>query len=331
MTACQTTRAKTNGARSPAPVGGVITAECAESSAAGRKTTPKWLLWRIFLPSRARARPRQPRPTVVVVHLDRLPLPRRTGFRNRSKAVLILRRPRRGCLENRASESAAGHGCGERPVRPCLLKIPRLEHAPTTDRLARSGPRRGGRVVECTALEMRHRCKPIGGSNPSLSASCRRLYTMARYSARWPHGINARTATGYSQPKICQSSARLRTHLILPDDGGCGDATGGYASSAQCAVDATIISRSQRSAGSLRRLLCEICLKGMAGSGIGGGRTASRLSSREDCRLFRATVKIRSVPAIVFGATLQCGMISATRRAYPAAWIASSISVDASP
>ena len=31
-------------------------------------------------------------------------------------------------------------------------------------------PRRGGRVVECTALEMRHRCKPIGGSNPSLSA-----------------------------------------------------------------------------------------------------------------------------------------------------------------
>jgi hypothetical protein len=31
--------------------------------------------------------------------------------------------------------------------------------------------RRGGRVVECTALEMRHRCKPIGGSNPSLSAN----------------------------------------------------------------------------------------------------------------------------------------------------------------
>jgi hypothetical protein len=26
-------------------------------------------------------------------------------------------------------------------------------------------------VVECTALEMRHRCKPIGGSNPSLSAT----------------------------------------------------------------------------------------------------------------------------------------------------------------
>jgi hypothetical protein len=27
------------------------------------------------------------------------------------------------------------------------------------------------RVVECAALEMRHGCKPIGGSNPSLSAS----------------------------------------------------------------------------------------------------------------------------------------------------------------
>jgi hypothetical protein len=31
--------------------------------------------------------------------------------------------------------------------------------------------RRGGRVVECTALEMRHTRKGIGGSNPSLSAS----------------------------------------------------------------------------------------------------------------------------------------------------------------
>jgi hypothetical protein len=30
--------------------------------------------------------------------------------------------------------------------------------------------RRGGRVVECTALEMRHACKGIVGSNPTLSA-----------------------------------------------------------------------------------------------------------------------------------------------------------------
>ncbi len=32
-------------------------------------------------------------------------------------------------------------------------------------------PRRGGRAVECTALEMRHTRKSIEGSNPSLSAS----------------------------------------------------------------------------------------------------------------------------------------------------------------
>ena len=31
--------------------------------------------------------------------------------------------------------------------------------------------RRGGRVVECTALEMRHRGDSIGGSNPFLSAT----------------------------------------------------------------------------------------------------------------------------------------------------------------
>src|SRR6516162_8806621 len=39
--------------------------------------------------------------------------------------------------------------------------------------------RRGGRVVECTALEMRHTGNRIGGSNPSLSAS----YEFQRISA----------------------------------------------------------------------------------------------------------------------------------------------------
>src|SRR5579872_6840981 len=34
--------------------------------------------------------------------------------------------------------------------------------------------RRGGRVVECTALEMRHTGNRIGGSNPSLSATSER-------------------------------------------------------------------------------------------------------------------------------------------------------------
>ena len=59
---------------------------------------------------------------------------------------------------------------------PCLARHPRLEHAPTTGPRPDLGAfRRGGRVVECTALEMRHRCKPIGGSNPSLSAIIKRL------------------------------------------------------------------------------------------------------------------------------------------------------------
>ena len=55
---------------------------------------------------------------------------------------------------------------------PCLLGHPRLEHRPNhaASRVLIWHLRRGGRVVECTALEMRHRCKPIGGSNPSLSA-----------------------------------------------------------------------------------------------------------------------------------------------------------------
>src|SRR5205814_6655185 len=58
------------------------------------------------------------------------------------------------------------------PSAPCLPSRPRLELAgPWAGHTAHNGAWRGGRVVECTALEMRHRCKPIGGSNPSLSAN----------------------------------------------------------------------------------------------------------------------------------------------------------------
>lgn len=63
----------------------------------------------------------------------------------------------------------------ENIVTPILSVAPRSpRRSPDLGRLCRPDlrPRRGGRVVECTALEMRHRCKPIGGSNPSLSASC---------------------------------------------------------------------------------------------------------------------------------------------------------------
>ena len=42
--------------------------------------------------------------------------------------------------------------------------------SPQVDYYAYSMSWRGGRVVECTALEMRHTRKGIGGSNPSLSA-----------------------------------------------------------------------------------------------------------------------------------------------------------------
>ena len=44
-------------------------------------------------------------------------------------------------------------------------------------------------MVECTALEMRHRCKPIGGSNPSLSAT--RAEKSLHVSVR-PSGDDAR-------------------------------------------------------------------------------------------------------------------------------------------
>ncbi len=52
-------------------------------------------------------------------------------------------------------------------------------------------------MVECTALEMRHGCKPIGGSNPSLSAifrgdflpnSGKRLIRLRKTLPAVPHG-----------------------------------------------------------------------------------------------------------------------------------------------
>jgi hypothetical protein len=67
---------------------------------------------------------------------------------------------------------------------PCLTRRPRLELAPTTGGFSPDlAPWRGGRVVECTALEMRHRCKPIGGSNPSLSATT--LFSIVRHHPKF--------------------------------------------------------------------------------------------------------------------------------------------------
>src|SRR5579862_5408224 len=59
----------------------------------------------------------------------------------------------------------------------CRPRAARLCPSPTAAKYDGSTaplrPWRGGRVVECTALEMRHTGNRIGGSNPSLSASHR--------------------------------------------------------------------------------------------------------------------------------------------------------------
>jgi hypothetical protein len=74
----------------------------------------------------------------------------------------------------RAGKGRAGpkQAADFRPRKPCLARHPRLLTPEPQGPCSLLGAfRRGGRVVECTALEMRHRCKPIGGSNPSLSAN----------------------------------------------------------------------------------------------------------------------------------------------------------------
>lgn len=100
------------------------------------------------------------------------------GLRARCPRCLPDRPSRRPCRVGRA-KIALGEkyprSQRENIVTPILSVAPRSpRRAPDLGRLCRPDlrPRRGGRVVECTALEMRHRCKPIGGSNPSLSASC---------------------------------------------------------------------------------------------------------------------------------------------------------------
>lgn len=60
---------------------------------------------------------------------------------------------------------------GTRPVTFPRFHACRIAITHATPPSSRRGTlRRGGRAVECTALEMRHACKGIGGSNPPLSA-----------------------------------------------------------------------------------------------------------------------------------------------------------------
>jgi hypothetical protein len=76
----------------------------------------------------------------------------------------------RAATGRRARRSKGGQG---RPVGGLVSPGP-VGYNDAHRRLCRrSALRRGGRVVECTALEMRHTGNRIGGSNPSLSASLR--------------------------------------------------------------------------------------------------------------------------------------------------------------
>jgi hypothetical protein len=88
-----------------------------------------------------------------------------------------------------------------RVKRPCIFARahanPRPHHR-NGDFAFRTLVWRGGRVVECTALEMRHTGNRIGGSNPSLSA----IYI-----------IKSTTYSG--EPKKAHIKAHNRTPLAL--------------------------------------------------------------------------------------------------------------------
>src|SRR6266853_128199 len=74
-------------------------------------------------------------------------------------------------------------------------------------------PWRGGRVVECTALEMRHRCKPIGGSNPSLSAISTPQLSPVSDCSNLPQGDRR-------IPRFCANSSRKLYLLAVGSEEG---------------------------------------------------------------------------------------------------------------
>jgi hypothetical protein len=79
-----------------------------------------------------------------------------------------------------------GSRCPSRPSRrlprnACGSAPPMLSRPPFNQSLC---TRRGGRAVECTALEMRHTGNRIGGSNPPLSATQQVLPVKCRRPAR---------------------------------------------------------------------------------------------------------------------------------------------------
>ena len=134
--------------------------------------------------------------------------------------------PRYGpAAAHRAARAARCAASGEQGVSarfrfpaPCLPRHPRLELGPTTGRTARHGARRGGRVVDRTALEMRHRCKPIGGSNPSLSAKKLRRPSIRPYlHIRTPRGRVSAPAkvSVMSSARVCATDDERRIGPLL--------------------------------------------------------------------------------------------------------------------
>ena len=79
--------------------------------------------------------------------------------------------------------------------------------------------RRGGRVVECTALEMRHRGNSIGGSNPSLSAILLRAARFAGFGAPAATKQDALRSLGEGGRFAGFMPWRLLTYVAFSDEG----------------------------------------------------------------------------------------------------------------
>ena len=104
----------------------------------------------------------------------------------------------RCCKPAGRSRDGAHRRLGRRPAadgrraktRPCSARRLRLHSARRRSSYLTS-LRRGGRVVECTALEMRHTGNRIGGSNPSLSATFDPC-AVRRMGLKWVRDSNPR-------------------------------------------------------------------------------------------------------------------------------------------
>jgi hypothetical protein len=101
------------------------------------------------------------------------------------------------------ARSGSGQGCEKLATEGCLARPACVVTSP----LRQQRPRTGGREVECTALEMRHTRKGIGGSNPSLSAT---------RADRIAHGSAWRVSTApRSSRSILRALARASNRLGL--------------------------------------------------------------------------------------------------------------------